>query len=177
MMKQEFTAHVLAAEPRGATLLLVALTATGFATGTLQSIFTGIGGRWSEPPSASDYAHLDAAAIQDVFEQILNFDSGARAALRLEQSYYNGEQLALGWSLQPEGNFAWFYDTGDARYADVRPTQEQQQDGDVIVTDVDLYKQIGAERADNSTAASKRTTGQAWRGTNATSGITSSFLT
>ena len=136
-----------------AAALLIALTAIGFASGTFQSIFTYMTHAWTDGPT-TDYAHLEDAAAQDVSRQSLNFANGARATVTLEQSYYNGEQLALGWSLRPEGEFAWFFAQDDSRYTDLHPELEEYvaEDGQVDMIyhglEGDLADHIGTEAAE-----------------------------
>ena len=129
-----------------AAALLLALTAIGFASGTFQSIFTYMTHAWTDGPT-TDYAHLEETATRDVFRQSLNFANGARATVTLEQSYYNGEQLAMGWSLRPEGEFAWFFAQDDPRYTDLHPELEEYvaDDGQVDM----IYHGLEGDLADH----------------------------
>ena len=154
---QQQNSHHTASIPLRAALiaaaLLLALTAIGFATGTFQSIFSHMSGAWAGG-SGTDYVHMEEAAAQNVFTQTLDFPNGAQATVSLEQSYYNGEQLTLGWSLRPEGEFAWLYEKEDPAYADLHPETEEfiNEDGHINMVyhgfSGDLSDLIGTELAD-----------------------------
>ena len=133
-----------------AAAMLLTIAAIGLAAGTFQSIFTHMTHVWTGG-ATTDYAHMEETAAQNVFHQTLRFANGASAAVALDQAYYNGEQLALGWSLCPAEGFAWFYDRNDPQYADLHPENEEEYspEGELIGTtthsfDFNLGERFGA---------------------------------
>jgi len=125
--------------PRTAIVVLaamVALTTVGFASGAFRSIFSGMTGLFENGPTA-DYAHMETAANTNVFAQTVTFESGVTAQVSLEQSYYNGRQLATGWSLAVDDAKVEFLDKGDERAA----ASEEN------VVAIDLEDKLGAEKA------------------------------
>lgn len=77
--------------------LLILTTSAMAASGALTTIFQQFLTRRS-----LDYARLDQSADTNVLVEALTFANGGKAVVQLEQSYYNGEQLALGWSLRAD---------------------------------------------------------------------------
>lgn len=77
--------------------LLILATGAMAASGALTTIFQQFLTRRS-----LNYARLDQSAAENVLVETLAFANGGKAVVRLEQSYYNGEQLALGWSLRSD---------------------------------------------------------------------------
>ena len=124
--------------PRTAVITLaamLALTGAGLATGAFRSIFGGMMNTWQNGP-AEDYAHMESAANTNVFEQTVIFENGISAQVRLEQSYYNGRQLATGWSVASDAK-AELFDKSDSRAADA-------EEG---VLSVELGEKVGTETA------------------------------
>ena len=83
-----------------ALVALLALTTGALATGALQSIFTKYLTEDQSQPEF-DFAAIDGHSDLTPVCQTVYFLPEVSAEMRLEQSYYNGEQLALGLSLRP----------------------------------------------------------------------------
>ena len=125
--------------PRTAIVVIaamLALTTAGFASGTFKSIFGSMKNVFVNEP-AVDYEHMEEVSEKEIGSQIVNFKNGAQIEVKLEQSYYNGEQLALGWSACPLGENVEFLEKNDARVENSEPV-------DGIA---DLEKNIGTENA------------------------------
>lgn len=124
---------------RSATAVIVlgtmlALTTVGFATGAFQSIFSGMMNAFVNGPTV-DYEHMEIVSNKGIAAQVVNFENGAQMEVKLDQSYYNGEQLALGWSSRPIGVRAEFLEKDDARVANCESGQWT----------INLEEKIGAE--------------------------------
>ena len=107
-----------------AAVLVVMTTAIGFATGLFQSAFSRmkIDGFAGYP--TTDYDKLDTLADSDASRQRVTFSDGVNADFSLEQSYYNGEQLVLGWTYKgPET--VEFFEKGDKRFSEVHPIERE----------------------------------------------------
>lgn len=83
-----------------AFVALLVLTTGALATGALQSIFTKYLTE-NQPQPEFDFAAIDGHSDWTPVCQTVYFLPEVSAEMRLEQSYYNGEQLALGLSLRP----------------------------------------------------------------------------
>lgn len=104
-----------------AAILLLMTTAIGFATGLFQSAFSRMQTEGYAGSPQTDYEKLDGMANRQASSQTIQF-SGASAELTLAQSYYNGEQLAIGWMLKSDGAVE-FFEKDDPRFAQAHPTQ------------------------------------------------------
>lgn len=115
---------------------MLALTTVGFASGAFRSIFGSMTGVFQNGPT-TDYEHMEAAADTNVFAQTVTFESGVNAQVSLEQSYYNGRQLATGWSLAVDDAKVEFLDRNDARVAAAEES----------ALAINLEDKLGAEKA------------------------------
>ena len=79
-----------------ALITIMLLTGVGFATGVVQSIISNMKGM-IENEDAAKYEALETLAANPAHTQSLSQISGAR--FTLSQSYYDGEQIILGYSL------------------------------------------------------------------------------
>lgn len=125
--------------PRTAVVVLaamLALTTVGFASGAFRSIFGEMKSMFAGRPTV-DYEHMEDISERGIHSQVVSFENGSQLEVKLEQSYYNGEQMALGWSAEPSGVNAEFFEKGDARAEKCEPV-------DGIA---DLEEHIGEENA------------------------------
>lgn len=115
---------------------MLVLTTAGFASGTFRSIFGSVKSLFANDP-AVDYEHMEEVSEKEISSQIVKFENGAQIEVKLEQSYYNGEQLALGWSACPLGETVEFFEKDDVRV----------ENSELVAGIVDLEKNIGTENA------------------------------
>lgn len=121
-----------------AAILVLLATAVGFATNFFQSTFFRMRMDGFAGNPTADYEKLDGMADSQGSSQTAVF-SGATAEVALEQSYYNGEQLILGWTFKGPDTVE-FYEKGDPRFAEVHST------GDV--EEIDIQQRFSAETVD-----------------------------
>lgn len=109
---------------------MLALITAGFATGAFRSIFSQMMGVFANGPTM-DYEHMEQAARNSEEMQSVRFESGAEIEVGLAQSYYNGQQLALGWTYIADDTEHRFFDRESA-------PQELGEDVANMVNIVDL---------------------------------------
>lgn len=126
--------------------VMLMLTAAGLATGVFHSIFSRM-----QEEETMDYAHMDAVSEKDLYSKKIRFDCGAEAEVRLEQSYYNGMQLALGWAVGDVVSRAEIIEGNDARAAQIERTEVY----------LDLSARVGEEMAK---AFYERRNNEGWAG-------------
>lgn len=80
-----------------ALVALLLITGAAFATGVAQSIFAALAGRCG-PEDDARYAQMDQLSTKQ--KQAYSLAGLADAMLTLEQSYYDGAQLALAFTLE-----------------------------------------------------------------------------
>ena len=145
-MRKFKKAHRIAAI---AAILILMTTAIGFATGLFQSAFSRMQTEGYAGSPQTDYEKLDGMANRQASSQTIQF-SGAPAELTLEQSYYNGEQLAIGWMLKSDGAVE-FFEKDDPRFAQAHPTQWTETiDGveQICVENIDAEQRFSPETLD-----------------------------
>ena len=129
-----------------AAILILTTTAIGFATGLFQSAFSRMQTEGYAGSPQTDYEKLDGMANRQASSQTIQF-SGTSAELTLEQSYYNGEQLAIGWMLKSGGAIE-FFEKDDPRFAQAHPTQWTETiDGveQICVENIDAEQRFSPE--------------------------------
>lgn len=123
--------------------LLLALAAVGAAAGVFDSLF----GRMERDGFAgtpdTDYAELERRSDRTAQTQNAQFAGGERAELSLEQSYYNGEQLMLGWTCRAL-DAPRFLEADAPELSKLKPTSGTSEDGDYYVA-VNLEAQLDAQ--------------------------------
>ena len=98
--------------------ILLLTTTVGFATGLIQSVFFRMQEDGFAGMHTTDYEALSSMNSVNSSRQTVDFSEELSAVFSLEQSYYNGEQLILGWSYAgPED--VEFYEKGDERFEEV----------------------------------------------------------
>ena len=107
-----------------AAVLIAMTTAIGFATGLFQSAFSRMKTDGFAGNPTMDYDKLEALADTDVSLQRVTFSNDVNAEFSLEQSYYNGEQLVLGWTYKGPDTVE-FFEKGDERFSEVHPTERE----------------------------------------------------
>ena len=122
-----------------AAALALMTTAIGFATGLFQSAFSRMKTEGFAGTPTTDYDALDTLADMDVSRQNVAYSNGVSVEITLEQSYYNGEQLALGWTYKGPDEVV-FYEKGDERFAEVHPTEQE-----VVVDDQTYFQDEGID--------------------------------
>ncbi len=113
---------------------MLALTTVGFATGAYRSVFAAVANIFQGDPVV-DYEHMQQQAATDFEHQTVNFENGLQADVALEQSYYNGKQLALGWSMKAGESNVRFLEKDD-------PLTAQSEE---VVWSIELDEKLGAE--------------------------------
>ena len=123
--------------------LLLALAAVGAAAGVFDSLF----GRMERDGFAgmpdTDYSELERRSDRAMQTQNAKFEGGERAELSLEQSYYNGEQLMLGWTCRAL-DAPRFLEADAPELSRLKPTSGTSEDGDYYVA-VNLEAQLDAQ--------------------------------
>ena len=123
--------------------LLLALAAVGAAAGVFDSLF----GRMERDGFAgmpdTDYSELERRSDRAMQTQNAKFEGGERAELSLEQSYYNGEQLMLGWTCRAL-DAPRFLEVDAPELSKLKPTSGTSEGGDYYVA-VNLEAQLDAQ--------------------------------
>jgi len=148
-MKHKKKGGVMRRTAVAALAAMLVLTAAGFASGTFRSIFAGMINAFDRGPTV-DYEHMETVGETDMFSQTIAFENGVTADVRLEQSYYNGQQLAMSWSIEAESK-AEFLEKDDARVA-------ASEEG---VMAIDLEEKLGTE---NAAEFARRFEAEGWAG-------------
>lgn len=134
-----------------AAVLVLMTTAIGFATGVFQSVFSRMQVEGFAGNPTTDYEKVDILASNQVSSQTVEFSDGVKAEVELGQSYYNGEQLILGWTFKGPDEVE-FYEKGDSRFAEIHSTQSVEViDGieQISVEDIDIEQRFAVEVVDS----------------------------
>ena len=123
--------------------MLLALAAVGAAAGMFDSLFGRMEREGFAGTPGTDYAELEQRSDRTTQTQTAQFAGGERAELSLEQSYYNGEQLMLGWSCRGL-DAPRFLEAGAPELSEMKPTSGTSEDGDYIVA-VNIESQLDAQ--------------------------------
>ena len=109
-----------------ATIIVALLTGAAFATGVAQSIFRNmIGATVGDDPAK--YETIDVLSKKD--EVRVNVPENDDLSVIIKQSYYDGEQLMLGFSLDMQDNSADFdFGPGHEMFNALQPVKDEYYD-------------------------------------------------